>query len=261
MEHIKQSQWLTLRKYSVEVHHGDAYVIPTPDHGGHIYNVVEIEEELLCDALNLGKYLTEQPLGHTQQIINFVEKYGLLGIMTDLTSPDMDHHEKNVIHENIFMPMGIVKTQDFADLFFPSDDLDIFEPQPPKIRLQTRSGVYSRMFLRIYRYAEPLLWLEKYFRYLYSYLLCDTEELSGFNHPHITYRIDTSRGLRLACDYVSLKAAIDFAFAKAVTDAKKPIRSCKHCGTIFYAKDARSEFCSPRCRNQYNVYKSRAKHQ
>ena len=58
----------------------------------------------------------------------------------------------------------------------------------------------------------------------------------------------------------AMKAIIDFAFAKAVTDKRKPLRYCKHCGKIFYAGDVRSEFCSPRCRNQFNVYKSRAKH-
>lgn len=133
------------------------------------------------------------------------------------------------------------------------------QPQKPKIRLQSRKPIYTKMFLRTYRYAEPIEWLIKYFKYLYSFMECEKDKLCGFNAPHITYRIDTRTEPKLVCDYSSLKAVIDLAFAKAVTDEKNPLRYCKHCGKVFYAKDSRSEFCSPKCRNQFNVYKSRAK--
>ena len=44
-----------------------------------------------------------------------------------------------------------------------------------------------------------------------------------------------------------------------ITDPAQPIRQCKHCGKIFYREDLRMEFCSPQCRNRFNVYKSRKK--
>ena len=116
------------------------------------------------------------------------------------------------------------------------------------------------MFLRKYRYCEPLEWVKKYFEYLYSFTISKESKLTEFIPPRLTYKIDNRNGLNLLCEYDSLKAMIDLAFAKAVTDDKKPLRTCKHCGKLFYAKDIRSEFCSARCRNQYNVYKSRAKH-
>ena len=40
---------------------------------------------------------------------------------------------------------------------------------------------------------------------------------------------------------------------------KNPLKICKHCGKVFYAKNPKAEYCSPQCRNQANVYKSREK--
>lgn len=40
---------------------------------------------------------------------------------------------------------------------------------------------------------------------------------------------------------------------------KNPIKMCKHCGNIFLSINPKAEYCSPKCRNKANVYKSRAK--
>ena len=37
------------------------------------------------------------------------------------------------------------------------------------------------------------------------------------------------------------------------------LREGKHCGEPFYGKNPKTEFCSPQCRNRFNVYKSRRK--
>lgn len=237
-----------------------AYIIPTKDSYASIYDPGKDERSLLCDALNLGKFLFENDLGHKENVLDFVHKYGLLGIMTDITDSDLSKYESVIIHENIFTKPGSACSNGFAKLFFPEDNIKISERQAHKKRLQSRAFVYSKMFLRTYRYAEPLEWIVKYFRYLYSFMECSNEKLCEFNSPQMTYRIDTHKEPRLICEYASLKAVIDFAFAKAVTDKRKPLRYCKHCGKVFYAGDPRTEFCLPRCRNQFNVYKSRARH-
>lgn len=45
----------------------------------------------------------------------------------------------------------------------------------------------------------------------------------------------------------------------ARTDEKSTLKVCKHCGNAFIAGRPNSVFCSDRCKNQYNVYKSRTK--
>lgn len=44
-----------------------------------------------------------------------------------------------------------------------------------------------------------------------------------------------------------------------LTDDDSSLKVCKHCGKAFAATRSNMEFCSPQCKNQYNVYKSRAK--
>ena len=59
----------------------------------------------------------------------------------------------------------------------------------------------------------------------------------------------------------SLSNAIELAYTLLLCGNARAIGVCKHCGAPFYTKNPKSEFCSPPCRNRYNVYKSRAKNQ
>ena len=259
MEKNQISCWARNMQYQIEIRNGTAYVVPVSEQT-YLYNPLENEYELLSDALNLGRYLTENNMNHKEYVLDFVQKYGLLGIMTDITDSDLDSNQQVMIHENIFTESGIVSTSDFVKQFFPFNEIDILKPLDFMFGFKSRSPIYNKMFLNGWQYSEPLEWLIKYFKYLYDFMTAEKKELDNFNKPRLTYKIDTQREINLVCEYVSLKAIIDFAFAKAVTDKRKPLRYCKHCGKIFYAGDVRSEFCSPRCRNQFNVYKSRAKH-
>lgn len=44
-----------------------------------------------------------------------------------------------------------------------------------------------------------------------------------------------------------------------ITDKKSSLKVCKHCGKAFVASRPNSVFCSGKCKNQYNMYKSWAK--
>ena len=52
---------------------------------------------------------------------------------------------------------------------------------------------------------------------------------------------------------------IQMMFSFMLVDDVKPLRLCKHCQKVFLGSRANSAFCSARCKNQYNVYKSREK--
>ncbi len=52
---------------------------------------------------------------------------------------------------------------------------------------------------------------------------------------------------------------VQMMFSFVLTDEKSTLRVCKHCGNAFIASRPNSVFCSSRCKNRYNVYKSRAK--
>ncbi len=63
----------------------------------------------------------------------------------------------------------------------------------------------------------------------------------------------------LVWDFNSLKQAIDTILLLHVTTERKTVEMCKHCGKAFSSQNLKAEYCSPQCRNQANVYKSRAK--
>ena len=54
--------------------------------------------------------------------------------------------------------------------------------------------------------------------------------------------------------------SIQMMFSFMLVDEARPLRLCKHCQKVFMSSRANAVFCSARCKNQYNVYKSRGKH-
>ncbi len=44
-----------------------------------------------------------------------------------------------------------------------------------------------------------------------------------------------------------------------LTDKDSDMRMCKHCDKAFVASRKGNEFCNQKCKNQFNVYKSREK--
>lgn len=51
----------------------------------------------------------------------------------------------------------------------------------------------------------------------------------------------------------SLQSVLRLSYAAMATRDKPGLRVCKNCGKVYYNSHAKSEFCSARCRNYYNV--------
>lgn len=127
-------------------------------------------------------------------------------------------------------------------------------------------------------YSECLIWIMHYARTLYQTF----EAIENYNKLEDAYtkqiydtRIKNFNPSKIACrvlmgnkkdnppvlewNFNSLKLAIDTMFALNETTDRKTVKMCKHCGTPFSSQNLKAEYCSPQCRNQANVYKSRAK--
>lgn len=65
--------------------------------------------------------------------------------------------------------------------------------------------------------------------------------------------------LQPICVSSDLRKTIEFAFTQIVTQDEMRLRICKHCNACYFSGNTMSEFCSPRCRNQFNVYAHRAR--
>ena len=104
-------------------------------------------------------------------------------------------------------------------------------------------------------YGERLSWIRDYFAGLERvYSRRDSAGSFLLVRPHaLRYQVTGGVQLRLQWIFPSLKSVLDLALAQSLCTEEPVLRVCKNCGKIYDNPHARSEFCSVRCRNQYNV--------
>lgn len=83
--------------------------------------------------------------------------------------------------------------------------------------------------------------------------------MAAFGGVAPTYHIELRERPTLVWDFNSLLLCIQMMFSFMLTDDNSSLKVCKHCGKAFAATRSNMEFCSPQCKKQYNVYKSRSK--
>ena len=83
--------------------------------------------------------------------------------------------------------------------------------------------------------------------------------IKSFKVTNLTCKIEMLEESTLVWDFNSLKQAMDTMLLLNETNERKTVKMCKHCGKAFSSQNIKAEYCSPQCRNQANVYKSRAK--
>ena len=84
--------------------------------------------------------------------------------------------------------------------------------------------------------------------------------ISAFGGISPTYRIALEKDSPvIVWDFHSLLVMVQMCFSFMLTDKDSDMRMCKHCKKDFVASRKGNEFCSQKCKNQFNVYKSREK--
>ena len=83
--------------------------------------------------------------------------------------------------------------------------------------------------------------------------------MAAFGGMAPTYHIALFDKPTIVWDFHSLLLGIQMMFSFMLTDEDNPLKMCKHCQKVFAASRQSNLFCSPKCKNQYNVYKSRKK--
>jgi len=82
--------------------------------------------------------------------------------------------------------------------------------------------------------------------------------MAAFGGIAPTYHIALLDKPTIVWDFYSLLLGVQMMFSFMLTDEAKPLRCCRHCQMAFLSGHPNAVFCSARCKNQYNVYKSRA---
>ncbi len=286
------SQWVRYDKYEYKKDgDGVLYITPAPKAKPAIYDPLKDAETLVLDMLNVGMLCMKRAKETEIQaaVLEFVTKYGLLGFMTALpTTPKFMDYDAAYLPVNHFLKQESMPAQDYAALFFPFGKLD-FQKDEGGLRwnvtdreMMALSMVMGDMptalnmsFQR--EYAERYDWLMTQFKdwaftFVSSFLYYEDYDkidettrdiyrqgMAAFGGVAPTYHIVLRDKPTIVWDFHSLLLCVTMMFSFALTDEAKPLRSCKHCTKVFAAAHPNAVFCSPRCKNQYNVYKSRGK--
>lgn len=288
------STWVRYNEYEwKKAKDGALYLTPAPGAMPSIYDPLRETQEIVLSAVQIGRMCMSKESTDAEikkAILPFAAKYGLFGLMTALpTTPNFMEYEAVYLPKNHFIKAEIMSTEDYLNLFFPFEKLDIVKHGMEStwniendrvmmalaMTMSDRPTAVNMSFQR--EYAERYDWLKQQFTdwafnattsFFYYHDYNDLEEdmkrlmqqsmaTYGGNAP--TYHIALLDKPTLVWDFDSLLLGIQMMFTFMLTDEEKPLRLCKHCMKAFIASRPSAVFCSPRCKNQYNVYKSRAK--
>lgn len=237
----------------------ESVVIPTRTAQLKTYDSTENAEEILTALLNTGRSMKDATVEKAEKLIlDFVNRYGLLGAIAELPlNKDFYNRELVFIDNNLFTANGVMATEDFEDLFF--------EKGKPKITKSFKLTDY----IKSKNYSEPITWIAEYIHELYEILLLSVKYktepdaisflLNGRLKTNIRYRLTVTDRIQMQYEFYSLIGVLNYTMANLLSAEGAPLKICKHCHKAFISQNKRAEFCSERCRNQFNVYKSRAK--
>jgi len=288
------SYWAKYSEYEYRKGNDDIlYLTPTPKAKPTVYDPLKDGEVLVLDALNVGmltmKRATENEL--KQAVFDFVSKYGLLGFMTALpTTPQFMDYEAVYLPKNQFIRAETMTTQDYMAYFFPFGKPDFYKDKRTArwnvandkemmALMMTFADDSMAMAISLQReYAERYDWLIEQFRdlafifvtshlYYEDYDKLDESQrdlyrqgMATFNGMAPSYRIALREKKPIILwDFHSMLLGVQIMFSFMLVDEAKPLRCCKHCNNAFSSEHPSAVFCSSRCKNQYNVYKSRDK--
>ena len=288
-----RSHWVKYSEYEIkDAADGTRYIKPSPKAKPTVYDPLKDTETLVVDALNVGMLLMGRKGEKAVQtaIMEFIHKYGLLGFMTALpTTPQFIEYEAVYLPKNHFIKDETMSTEDYLSFFFPFEQMDfkksgiesqwnINNDREMMALAMTFSNDSQAMNMSFQReYAENYDWLLTQFKdwaftFMASYLYYEDYDkndestrdlyrqgMAAFGGIAPTYHIKLYDKPTIVWDFHSLLLGIQMMFSFILTDEKNPLRPCRHCEKAFIAGHPNAAFCSPRCKNQYNVYKTRAK--
>ena len=285
------SSWVRYSEYEWKTAtDGTLYLTPAATAEPSVYDPLSEYRQLVLDAISIGRMESDKKTDtEIQEAIRiFATKYGLLGLMTALpTTPTFMDYEAVYLPKNHFIREETMSTESYLELFFPFDKPDVVKRGVESLwnvsidrtmvalamTMSDKPMAVNMSFQR--EYSERYEWIKRQlqditFTYLTSVIFYEDYDLLspeqrllmqqgmeafGGNAP--TYRIALLDKPTIVWDFHSLMLGLQMMFSFMLTDTDNPIRLCKHCSKVFIASRPSAVFCSPQCKNRFNVYKSR----
>ena len=275
------------KEYEIKTINDIKYVIPKVDKDNiTLYSIVYFEDyeendQPLIDFINLGKLSLENKEDTDKLLIEYVNKYGLLGLIHNLPVNRYYTLDTKVLLKEFNNISGIeyydcfntIEILDYFKVFFPTaTDKEIKEiiEKSNKLLFQRSMEKFitpdlNKLYYENEKYYEQADMIVSYAQTLYKILL-ELKKDDGEYVDHSLIEKLESNNIRtnLNCDGVtihirSLKEYIDENFKLFAIQEKKYLKLCKHCGKAFTAPNPKTEYDTFSCKNQENVYKSRAR--
>ena len=288
------STWVRYSEYEwKQAEDGKLYLTACSNAQPTIYDPLKEYQQLVLDALHIGRLGMRQEQDDTEiqdEIKAFAEKYGLFGLMTALpTTPSFMDYEAVYLPKNRFIKKETMSTEDYLNLFFPFDKLDVVKRSVESLWNIEGDNIMMALAMTMsdrpmavnmsfqHQYAESYEWMKQVFTnwafnattvFLYyndyerldeDYKQLMRQSIRAFDGNAPSYHIELLEQPTLVWDFHSLLLGIQMMLSFMLTDKNNPMRVCKKCSKFFVASRPSAVFCSPRCKNQYNVYKNRAK--
>lgn len=286
--------WARYSDYEIkEDKKGTKYIIPVKDAEIKLYNPMKISEQIVIDTVNLGIHLITDKTDKKKydKLIDHARKYGLMGLMTALpTTAEFITYEKVYFPRNQFIKAESLSTMEYLNYFHPFEKPDFVKNGTESswsvsndntgialtLALSDRPQAVVMSLQRIY--AEPAEWFAQMcadlafycigsFLYYHDYDTLDPtkkelyqKSMLAFGGVSPTYKIALrEKNPCIVWDFNSMIQMVQMMFSFILTDEDSSIKLCKNCGKAYIPSRKGTEFCSPKCKNQFHVNKSREK--
>lgn len=279
------STWVRFSEYEWKATaDGTLFLKPTKTAQPSIYNPIDQYEQIVLDAIAIGRMGAQRKPAHEIQsaIQKFAENYGMLGLMTALpTTPNFMDYKAVYLPKNHFIREEALSTEEYLKYFFPFESPDVVKNGVKT--MWSVQGDRTMMALAMTMVNEPLAvnmsfqreyserydWLKEQFvdiafTFLTSVLYYGSRNklppeqrqlmqqgMEAFGGIAPTYRIALLDKPTIVWDFHSLILVIQIMFSFMLTDDETPIRPCKNCLTPFVPKTPDELFCSSVCEEKY----------
>ena len=238
------SNWARYDKYEwKEDKEGTLYITPSPDAKVSLYNPLKDSEQMVLKAVNLGLMCMDK--NNTQErlqnaIMDFVTGFDFVkkGMESSWSTDDVQMMALIMTMKNKPQAVMMSFQKEYAERYD---------------WLVTLFKDWAFTFMSSFLYYQDFDMLDDMQKQLYR------QGMAAFGGIAPTYHIELLERPTIVWDFHSLLLGVQMMFSFMLTDEKSSLKVCKHCGNAFVACRPNSVFCSGKCKNRYNVYKSRAK--
>ena len=211
-------------------------------------------------------------------MLEYVNQYGLLGLIHDFPVNRYYTLDKEILlkefnyinNSDCFSTMKII---DYFKIFFPNATDEEIKELLEKVNKNIYehsmekfiSPEINNLLFENEKYYEQVDMIIKYAQFMYNTLkelkkdngeYINTREINKLESNHIRVNLEYDG---LTIHIRSLKEYIDENFKLYAIQEKKYLKLCKHCGKAFIANNPKTVYDTFSCKNQENVYNSRAR--